>query len=212
MIGYRRSSNKLIVSTSWLSMCYSSKSSAGTWLLHFNSSLAKLTIYYFMCWLRSEKMNWLLIRVALRGHRGETTHSPAISVDGGPFLPRTAGAGPGHRVWSRRSVEPVGNRQHQTRPPSRGVKAGTRRSWMAGWQGARGRLFGSASFLNKSLTSEGLWIGKLWKKYLTAGMICGEYYCLAHFSCAASELALLSQLIRPAYRRCSILSSSTQDK
>lgn len=85
MIGYRRSSNKLIVSTSWLSMCYSSKSSAGTWLLHFNSSLAKLTIYYSMCWLRSEKMNWLLIRVALRGHRGETTHSLAISVNGGLF-------------------------------------------------------------------------------------------------------------------------------
>lgn len=85
MIGYRRSSNKLIVSTSWLSMCYSSKSSAGTWLLHFNSSLAKLTIYYSMCWLRSEKMNWLLIRVALRGHRGETSHSLAISVNGGLF-------------------------------------------------------------------------------------------------------------------------------
>lgn len=85
MIGYRRSSNKLIVSTSWLSMCYSSKSSAGTWLLHFNSSLAKLTIYYSMCWLRSEKMNWLLIRIALRGHRGETTHSLAISVNGGLF-------------------------------------------------------------------------------------------------------------------------------
>lgn len=98
MIGYGRSSNKLIVSTSWLSMCYSSKSSAGTWLLHFNSSLAKLTIYYFMCWLRSEKMNWLLIRVALRGHRGETTHSPAISVDRGPFQARTVGPGPGHRV------------------------------------------------------------------------------------------------------------------
>lgn len=98
MIGYRRFSSKLIVSTSWLSMCYSSKSSAGTWLLHFNSSLAKLTIYYSMCWLRSEKMNWLLIRVALRGHRGETTHSLAISVNGGPFLTGTAGAGPGHRV------------------------------------------------------------------------------------------------------------------
>lgn len=85
MIGYRRSSNKLIVSTSWLSMCYFSKSSAGTWLLHFNSSLAKLTIYYSMCWLRSEKMNWLLIRVALRGHRGETTHRLAISVNGALF-------------------------------------------------------------------------------------------------------------------------------
>ena len=84
MIGYRRSSNKLIVSTPWLSMCYSPKSSAGTWLLHFNSLLAKLTIYYCMCWLRSEKMNWLLIRVALRGHRGETTHSLAISVNGAP--------------------------------------------------------------------------------------------------------------------------------
>lgn len=100
MIGYRRFSNKLIVSTSWLSMCYSSKSSAGTWLLHFNSSLAKLTIYYSMCWLRSEKMNWLLIRVALRGHRGETTHSLAISVNGGPFLTRTARAGPGQWVLS----------------------------------------------------------------------------------------------------------------
>ena len=65
-------------------MCYSPKSSAGTWLLHFNSLLAKLTIYYCMCWLRSEKMNWLLIRVALRGHRGETTHSFAISVNGAP--------------------------------------------------------------------------------------------------------------------------------
>lgn len=43
-------------------------------------------------------------------------------------------------------------------------------------------------------------------------MICGEYYCLAPFSRAASELALLSQLIKLAYRRCSILSSSTQDK
>lgn len=85
MIGYRRSSNKLIVSTSWLSMCYSSKSSAGTWLLHFNSSLAKLRIYYSMCWLRSEKMNWLLIRVALRGHRGETTHSLVISFNRAPF-------------------------------------------------------------------------------------------------------------------------------
>lgn len=98
MIGYRRSSNKLIVSTSWLSMCYSSKSSAGTWLLHFNSSLAKLRIYYSMCWLRSEKMNWLLIRVALRGHRGETTHSLVISFNGGPSLTGTAGAGRGHRV------------------------------------------------------------------------------------------------------------------
>lgn len=98
MIGYRRSSNKLIVSTSWLSMCYSSKSRAGTWLLHFNSSLAKLTIYYSMCWLRSEKMNWLLIRVALRGHRGETTHSLAISVNGGPFLTGTARAVPGHSL------------------------------------------------------------------------------------------------------------------
>lgn len=97
MIGYRRSSNKLIVSTPWLSMCYSPKSSAGTWLLHFNSLLAKLTIYYCMCWLRSEKMNWLLIRVALRGHRGETTHSPAISVNGGPFLTGQARAGPGQK-------------------------------------------------------------------------------------------------------------------
>lgn len=93
MIGYRRSSNKLIVSTSWLSMCYSSKSSAGTWLLQFNSSLAKLRIYYSMCWLRSEKMNWLLIRVALRGHRGETTHSLVISFNRGPFLSGTAGPG-----------------------------------------------------------------------------------------------------------------------
>lgn len=77
-------------------MCYSSKSSTGTWLLHFNSLLAKLTIYYSMCWRRSEKMNWLLIRVALRGHRGETTYSLAISVNGVPFLTRTAMAGPGH--------------------------------------------------------------------------------------------------------------------
>lgn len=108
MIGYRRFSNKLIVSTSWLSMCYSSKSSAGTWLLHFNSSLAKLTIYYSMCWLRSEKMNWLLIRVALRGHRGETTHSLAISVNWGPFLTRTARAGPGHSVLSWNPLGLVG--------------------------------------------------------------------------------------------------------
>lgn len=50
--------------------------------------------------------------------------------------------------------------------------------------------------------------GNIWR----AEMICGEYYCLAHFSCAAFELALLSQLIKLAYRRCSILSSSTQDK
>lgn len=107
MIGSRRSSNKLIVSTSWLSMCYSSKSSAGTWLLHFNSSLAKLTIYYSMCWLRSEKMNWLLIRVALRGHRGETTHSLPISFYRGPFLTRTAKAGPGHWVLSWKLLNPL---------------------------------------------------------------------------------------------------------
>lgn len=107
MIGYRRSSNKLIVSTSWLSMCYSSKSSAGTWLLHFNSSLAKLRIYYSMCWLRSEKMNWLLIRVALRGHRGETTHSLVISFNGGPFLTGTAGAGRGHRVVTPNPPHPA---------------------------------------------------------------------------------------------------------
>lgn len=107
MIGYRRSSNKLIVSTSWLSMCYSSKSSAGTWLLHFNSSLAKLRIYYSMCWLRSEKMNWLLIRVALRGHRGETTHGLVISFNGGPFLTGTAGAGLGHRVVSPNPPRPA---------------------------------------------------------------------------------------------------------
>lgn len=62
--------------------CYSSKSSACTWLLHFNGLLAKLTIYYCVCRLRSEKMNRLLIRVAQRGHGGETTHSPAISVNG----------------------------------------------------------------------------------------------------------------------------------
>lgn len=53
-----------------------------------------------MCWLRSEKMNWLLIRVALRGHRGETTHSLAISVNWGLSVTGPDRAGPGHRVWS----------------------------------------------------------------------------------------------------------------
>lgn len=123
MIGYRRSSNKLIVSTSWLSMCYSSKSSAGTWLLHFNSSLAKLTIYYSMCWLRSEKMNWLLIRVALRGHRGETTHSLAISVNGGLFLTGTTRAGPGHGGFSWKPVESGWRRGHHLVQSNRGQES-----------------------------------------------------------------------------------------
>lgn len=178
MIGYRRSSNKLIVSTSWLSMCYSSKSSAGTWLLHFNSSLAKLTIYYSMCWLRSEKMNWLLIRVALRGHRGETTHSLAISVNGGPFLTGTAGAGPGHWVLSWKPLN--GGRSglrhgHRLVQSNKGQEslASSSCTWWFPSGGAdrtaemRRRLFGSTRFLNKSLTSEGLWIRKLWRKYLT---------------------------------------------
>lgn len=115
MIGSRRSSNELIVSTPWLSMCYSSQSSAGTWLLHFNSLLAKLTIYNCMCRLRSEKMNWLLIRVTLRGHRGETTHSPAISVNGGPILTGRARAGPGQKGSTSNPWE-QGVAQHQTWP------------------------------------------------------------------------------------------------
>ena len=180
MIGYRRSSNKLIVSTSWLSMCYSSKSSAGTWLLHFNSLLAKLTIYYSMCWLRSEKMNWLLIRVALRGHRGETTHSLAISVNGGPFLTGTARAGLGHWVSSLKSLnleedaasnmatillsQTKDNRVYRQQLQFHLMILVTSVDRTVAM---RGRLFGSKRFLNKSLTSEGLWIGKLWRKYLT---------------------------------------------
>lgn len=70
---------------------YSPKSSACTWLLHFNSLLTKLTIYYCACRLRSEKMNRLLIRVAQRGHWGETTHSPAISVNGALLSARRPG-------------------------------------------------------------------------------------------------------------------------
>ncbi len=180
MIGYRRSSNKLIVSTSWLSMCYSSKSSAGTWLLHFNSSLAKLTIYYSMCWLRSEKMNWLLIRVALRGHRGETTHSLAISVNVGPFLTRTARASPGHWVLSWKLLNLVEEAAANmatillSQTKDKIVYVAQLQLHLMILVGSvdrmaemRGMLFGSKRFLNKSLTSEGLWIRKLWRKYLT---------------------------------------------
>lgn len=97
-------------------MCYSYKSRAGTWLLHFNSLLAKLTIYYSMCWLRSEKMNWLLIRVALRGHKGETTHSLAISVNGALFLTGTTRARP--RSLIVETSESAVESQHQAWPPS----------------------------------------------------------------------------------------------
>lgn len=181
MIGYRRSSNKLIVSTSWLSMCYSSKSSAGTWLLHFNSSLAKLTIYYSMCWLRSEKMNWLLIRVALRGHRGETTHSPAISVNGGPFSDWDNQGRPRSLSLIEKNLWIRWKQRPQTWPSSCSVRQRTREYNVEQLQfhlmtlvrsvdrmaAACGTMFDSMSFVNKSLTSEGLWIRKLWRKYLT---------------------------------------------
>lgn len=186
MIGYRRSSNKLIVSTSWLSMCYSSKSSAGTWLLHFNSSLAKLTIYYSMCWLRSEKMNWLLIRVALRGHRGETTHSLAISVSGGLFSDWDRQGRPRSLCLTMETSRYHGRgslefycllRPHQKASDVKQLWVHLMISVSSADSLAemcRSFLFysfsppcGSARFLNKSLTSGWLWNRKLWGKYLT---------------------------------------------